>query len=230
MIEKKSNHGFTLIELMITLVISTVIIVAIYSAYITQQKTYKNQDQVAEMQQGLRAAVIVMTNEIRMAGYDPDNVGGVGFTTANATALVFTQVADDDGEDNDGDTTIDEAGELKTIQYDLYDAYGDGINDIGRQQVETAGTSGTEAFKKWPIAENIEAIDFQYLDDTNTPTATIADIRAVQISVLARVAVADRKYTNKIFYNATGTNWGPYNDNFRRRMMITTVNCRNLGL
>ncbi len=28
----------------------------------------------------------------------------------------------------------------------------------------------------------------------------------------------------------SGANWGPYNDDFRRRLLSTTVKCRNIGL
>ncbi len=67
-------RGFTLVELMITLVISTMIIASISVSYVAQQKSQVVQDQVIEMQQNLRAAMLFLSSEVRMAGYKPPGV------------------------------------------------------------------------------------------------------------------------------------------------------------
>jgi type IV pilus assembly protein PilW len=216
--------GFTLVELMMTLAISGIVMGAIYSAYLSQQRTYLAQEQVAEMQQNIRAGLDIMEREIRMAGYDPRHNAGATITVATGNNLVFTLLADTDGQDNDSDGTTDETDELETINYRLYDAYGDGDTDLGRQE----GAAVIQA-----VAENIDAIEFYYsmADGTQvTAPAQLNDIRAVQISILARAGREDRDFTNSMTYTtASGGNW-PYNDNFRRRLLITTVQCRNMGL
>lgn len=72
------NRGVTLIELLIALVISGVLIAALYGTFISQQKTYIVQDQVVDMQQNVRVAINKMMREIRMAGFGGmnDNTGG----------------------------------------------------------------------------------------------------------------------------------------------------------
>lgn len=65
----KKKDGLTLIELLIALVVSSILIVGLYQIFISQQKTYTVQDQVADMQQQIRVAIDQMTREIRMAGY-----------------------------------------------------------------------------------------------------------------------------------------------------------------
>src|SRR4030065_434373 len=65
----KKKKGLTLIELLIALVLSSILIAALYRVFISQHKTYGIQDQVADMQQNVRIAVGQMTREIRMAGY-----------------------------------------------------------------------------------------------------------------------------------------------------------------
>jgi len=254
----RHENGFTLVELMITVVVSGIIVAAIYSTYIIQQRTYTDQDAVVEMQQNLRAALMLMSREIRMAGYDPDGSAGAGITAATAGTITFTQVADDDNVDNDnadgdGDssTGADEPGDLKTIQYDVYDAYNDGVSDIGRQVGNSAST-------KRALAENIEQLEFNYrLSDGSTTTSPTSgelnQIRAVQVSILARAGTPDREFINtKLYCPASHPNhnlttsppqcedsagdsiesatWGPYNDNYRRRLLITTIQCRNMGL
>ena len=218
------NKGFTLIELLIAMAISGIVMAAIYSAYDSQQRAHAIQQQVVGMQQNIRAAMYLMGREIRMAGYDPYGDSGAGITASAEKTLAFTFVADDDNYDNDGDGATDETGELKTIQYDLYDAYSDGDNDIGRK----VGTL------KRAAAENIEEMEFYYTlqdDSLTTAPANPSDIRSVQITLLARTAEPDRHFTDTRTYNtASGATWGPYNDGYRRRLLTTTVKCRNMGL
>ena len=80
--KRKSNHqGFTLVETMIAVTISVIITSAIYQIFHSQQRSYLLQNQVAEMQQNLRAGVYMMAREIRSARYDPQQTGSFGFVT-----------------------------------------------------------------------------------------------------------------------------------------------------
>jgi len=121
------NHqGFTLIELMIAMVISIIVIGGTIQAYQSQQNAQLAQKQVVEMQQNLRAALYIMAKDIRMAGYDPSSNANAGITqTGNGSVgspFEFTFLADEDGMDNDGDGTTDEANELRTVSFVLFDS------------------------------------------------------------------------------------------------------------
>jgi prepilin-type N-terminal cleavage/methylation domain-containing protein len=63
------DRGVTLIELLIALVISSILIAAVYRTFIGQQKTYTVQEQVVDMQQNVRVAINKMMREIRMANF-----------------------------------------------------------------------------------------------------------------------------------------------------------------
>ena len=65
----RKENGVTLIELLVALVISTLLIAAIYRTFIGQQKTYVVQEQIVDIQQNIRFAISNMMREIKMAGF-----------------------------------------------------------------------------------------------------------------------------------------------------------------
>lgn len=234
-----NNRGFTLVELMIAMVISSFLVTAVYAAHTTQQRTYHVQEQVAEMQQNLRAALYFITSEIRIAGYDPERSGNFGITSALAGRLQFTVDLDEDGT-LDGAETIG-IGFTNDSNSDHRDVVGDGIPDLVSNGIPNAVNIGKQTgsdVEYKAFAGNIQALEFLYLDSAGAVTATNSNIRSIQITILARARRSDQKFTNTITYvtpsrtNSAGTTsagqtWGPYNDNFRRRMLTTTIRCRN---
>ena len=203
-----NNKGFTLAELLVGLFVSGIVMTTILSAYYTQNKSYAVQDQLAAMVQNLRAAMDIMIRETRMAGYDPTGTANAGIVAATATSLTVT-------EDMDGDGSI--TGD-ESITYSLADSDGDGDNDLERNSNL--------------IAENIDALDFVYLDENDSPTGVPDEIRSIQITMVAKTGKADLGYLDSIVYtNQGGTGiFGPPNDSFRRRRLTAEVKCRNLGL
>jgi prepilin-type N-terminal cleavage/methylation domain-containing protein len=77
---RKKDAGVTLIELMIVLVIAAFLVAGVYSLFITQHRSYAVQDQVVGVQQDARAALDIMTRDIRMAGFVTGAGSGTGFT------------------------------------------------------------------------------------------------------------------------------------------------------
>jgi prepilin-type N-terminal cleavage/methylation domain-containing protein len=64
-----TQHGFTLVELMIAIFISMIIITATYAAYISQQRSFTSQDQVTEMNSTSKIALDTISNDIRETGF-----------------------------------------------------------------------------------------------------------------------------------------------------------------
>jgi type IV pilus assembly protein PilW len=221
--KRKAIEGFTVVELLVSIALSGVIMASIYSSFSSQQKAYTAQEQIAAMQQNLRAALYIMEREIRMAGYDPVGGSGASIVTADATSIrIRRDLTDNAGTGGpDGDTA--DVGE--DVTYALYDADGDGDLDLGRTDAAGGGTQ--------PMAENIDALNFVYLDENGTVTATPAQVRSVQITVVARAGAPDTGYVNhEVYTNQQGQTvfTPPPSDHFRRRMLTTEVKCRNLGL
>ena len=86
----KENSGFSLIELLVVLVLSSILMAVFYRAFIGQQRSSAVQDQVVEMRQNVRAGLDRMAREIRMAGY-----GGAileAFGNVNSFTEIITPV------------------------------------------------------------------------------------------------------------------------------------------
>jgi type II secretory pathway pseudopilin PulG len=83
-----NRKGFTIIELTVALVLSFILVGAIYQTFTSQQKAYTIQDQVAEAQQNVRMAMSILVRDMRMAGYGmPDGgitIGKPAKTLSNA--------------------------------------------------------------------------------------------------------------------------------------------------
>ncbi len=219
-----TKTGFTLVELLVAMAISSIVMAAIYSTYLAQLRSQITQQAVVEMQQNARAAMFIMEREIKMAGYDPTGGAGAGITAAHANTITFTILADNNGLnddiDNNGDTNVDEDGELKTITY----------SRVGRDLQRTAdGTINT-------VAENIEVLEFVYFNDSKGPPATPADIRSIQITLIARsgenvpVLMMKHKDHNTYTNQQGNTLLADPGDNFRRIVLTADLQCRNLGL
>jgi type IV pilus assembly protein PilW len=227
------SRGFTLLELIIAMAIFGTASAAIYATYQNQQDSYLIQEQVADMQQNLRAGMYFITRGLKMAGYDPTGKAGAGANTANSAGKAeFICAAD---EDRDG--TIAAA---EIIRYALTkDTNKDGLADsfpcnLGRAD----GGGGLQ-----PLAENIQGLEFFYhLADgtTSAQPANFSDVRSVDVSLLVRTQYTIKGHTDTMqYFPASNSNhesgagksvWGPFNDGYRRKLLITNVQCRNLGL
>lgn len=63
------NQGFTLVELMVSIVISLVILGGVVQSVIASKSTYTLQEELARMQENGRFALDILASDIRMAGY-----------------------------------------------------------------------------------------------------------------------------------------------------------------
>ena len=212
------QKGFSLLELMVTLAIGSVLMAAISTFYHGQLKTHVTQNELVDMQQDARVAMYMMTREIRMAGYDPLNTGAT-IRLADAAQMAF---------DSDSDGTADGTiGADERFYYGLSD--GSLVRGSWTDPLVPPNILS-------PVALNIDALDFVYLDSAGDTTTDLEAIRSVQITLVARsgdkVPALMRKRTDRTTYtNQQGTVILPApNDNFRRIRLTTAVKVRNLGL
>ncbi|MBN1227962.1 MAG: PilW family protein [Deltaproteobacteria bacterium] len=210
-----NKRGFTLTELLVAMGLSAIVMAAIGYMYHTQQKSYLVQENLAAAQQNLRSAMYFMEREIRMAGCDPTQNANPkpGILTANNNTINFTLDITNTAGTGNPDGLVD--GPNENVTYSLGDGDGDGDNDLLR--------TGNL------LAENIDALDFVYLNSAGTPTATFAQIQSVQVTIVARTGRADPGYTDTNDYrNQQGTIiLAAQNDRFRRKQLDTTIKLRN---
>jgi len=226
--ERLNTQGFTLVELLVAMAVSLLALGAIYSTFLTQFKSYQVQEEVAAMQQNIRSAMYHMQREFRMAGCDPTTFADTGIITANADSIRFTEDIRGDSAGSDPDGDIDDPNE--DITYKLDDPDGDGVDDELDRNNQT-------------VAQNIDALDFVYLDASSPPvvlnpggtdvaSGDLSKIRSVEITIVARTGRGLSPSKNNVVYkNQQGTTiLDAQNDNFSRRRLTTFIKCRNLGL
>ena len=167
----KIERGFSLIELMAAIAISGIVLGAITATFISQSRSYNAQEQINGMQQAARAAMDMITREVRMAGYDPTDAGISGIVVCNATTI---QVRADVVVPADGLTT----GTNEDITYTF--------DDPNDQILRDADI----------LVENIDLADFDCLDSDGLPTAIAANVQQIQVTITAITAKSDPNYTS----------------------------------
>ena len=138
--------GFTLVELMVTLVILGLIMSVVYKVFSSQERFFRNQEQVSAMQENLRATMEYVNQELSWLGY---KVPGVSIVKAAPTDIIFK-------------ANIPNTGQ--TIQYIRYQ-FNPSTNTISR----AAGADQTtvENADLTIMASDVESLAFSYYNVLN---------------------------------------------------------------
>ena len=224
-VAKRSRHilvgrgGFSLVEVLVALGISSVVAWAILNLQINQSKSATVQAEIVAMQQGLRGSMTLVTRELKKAGYKGDKSAAAGIVNVNTNGNLIYYTTDSN---SDGFLT----GATEHAAF----CFADNTLRFTEGNNNAVGTHATHAHLD--VMADLEAVEFRYqLADgrwTLTP-GTPANIRLAEISLLGRTRTADPKYKNTTVYKtASGAGLGPYNDGFRRQMLTSTVKLWNM--
>ncbi|MBU0480360.1 MAG: prepilin-type N-terminal cleavage/methylation domain-containing protein [Proteobacteria bacterium] len=224
MMSRKLERGFTLIELMVALVIASLAMVGIYRGYVGMVVANETQEDVIALNQSMRIVLDRMVDDIRLAGYNPQQVQvatgdpTIRFNNTSATGFSFR------GDIRDLGRPVS----IRTINYAIAPT-GPGIFDLRRTESIPGALATTDT-----LIENLEVLDLVYLDDARNvlppPVANPESIRSVQIALVVRVGDQDPTYSHDETYgNIQGILFPGYpkNDRFHRRCLTMEVKCRN---
>jgi len=198
---KRSERGLSLIELLIALAVTSILLVGIFNIFLSQHRTYMAQDQIVEMQENVRAALDIMLRDIRMAGYDPTEAGGMGITNIDEAIPSLSFTADIN---ENGVIGASESNEDITYRYDA--------NNLVIRRKSTTNDN------LLPLVSNIQSLNFRYFDENGNllpSPVSAANVRIVEISITSRASNPDPYYSQ--------------NSGFRTRTLTSKVNLRNLG-
>ena len=165
--------GFSLVELLITALILTVVLFAIYLMYETNMTTATWGNKKAELQQNARVALDMMEREIRMTGYDPSNTGATAIQSNPLVSTDLIFIADVDGNNV-----------TEKVQY----TYNATPQTITRSVWQWNGT-GWDSVTATPevVADGVSSLTLTYCYGDNTcPTnPQPASVRRITIAITA---------------------------------------------
>jgi type IV pilus assembly protein PilW len=174
--------GFTLIEALISIGVFAVILIGILQVYDSMQYTYVRSMASADVQQSVRAALDLITHDIRLAGYDPSDAISNQKTSAFPNPLPPGTTLAIIGGDTDGN------GITECVAYRLFNRQ--------LQRWKANWTSGDCAWPTTPgatgtvVANNITALNVTYSPDPS-------HVKQVNISVTAMSPVGNRSFTTE---------------------------------
>jgi prepilin-type N-terminal cleavage/methylation domain-containing protein len=166
------ESGFTLPELMVTIMVMLTVFFALHSIFDMSIRVFGFGNDKMEATENARLGLERMEREIRAAyPYDKANGNAILLTTWDANRITF-------GNDTNGNRAID-ANEIITFRR--------GISDPTTLIRESNGTSG-------PVVEFVDGLSFEFLDrygcrlgNLGCPTTNEANIYTVRITLTIEV-------------------------------------------
>lgn len=223
------TRGFSLPEILLAMAISVLLSSLIWVNFQSQHGAYVAQTLTRAMQEDLRSTLTLITEDLRMAGYNPHPLpvqpavqNGILLAGKDRVRVAMDLNRDGDAEDSNEDVT-----------YLIKDS--DGIPALERK----ASFSGQATFQ--PVINHVEALDFVYLDASGkvldddgrgNVTKTLDRIHSIQVLLAVRSQLKDRTYRySSAIFNLQGQRILPAAKvPYRRAYLTETVYCRNLGL
>lgn len=184
--KSRTTSGFTLVEVLVCMAIMSILFGTVYGSFDIFNRSYTKENVKAGVQQRTRIGIDLMTRDIRLAGLDPLGTANARIIVADTENIQFSADLNYDGDANDPFENI-----TYTLNADLL------------RQTSDLGTG----FVTDTLLDNIDALAFTYLDESDTPLAAPVgnpqDIRTVIVSLtMQRPAGRDepisRTYTTRV--------------------------------
>ncbi len=212
--ENQNRHsikGMTLIELLIGMIICSMVVAGIYRVFIAQSKAYTVQDQVVEVQQSVRSAMEILLRDLRMTGFDFDNLNSpITITTPIASPLSDNAI-----------TVTYEYYDKNAAQYQKHTVayWRDAASSTMFRQLTVNDVAGPQE----TLLENVEELKFTYGVDSNEDGALDNWVSAGGVGMSKVVAVS-------IILTARPIQVNPDVKAVSPRTLVSMVTLRNLCL
>jgi len=184
----------TLVEILISSALISIVIGSVYLVYITMLNTFSKGELKADLQQNARVGLAKMTQEMRMAGFDP--TGAMPLVTTPPKAAIraamagcFSFLADVEGKNDTGqityklDVTTPPKAAIRAAMAGCFSFLADveGKNDTGQITYKLDVTTVKRQQQPWktspkefsgglgaqPLTESVGVLAFTYYDADN---------------------------------------------------------------
>jgi len=191
----KKENGFTMLELVVYIGMSSIVLAAVMKVYVTNTYINSSQKGMTEMFQNIRGAMQIMTREIRMAGCDP-LVTNKGRSVTSGDYLGFLDNSSDllNTDDDSIHFTHDSTGEADGWAYSeneniAYYVKGTGSNKKLYRWCDISK-------KEYLLATDIKEFKIEYYDDDGNKLnmakdSSRANVRVVKISITGQTEKPD---------------------------------------
>jgi type II secretory pathway component PulJ len=158
----KQSSGFSLLELVVGLGIATLSMLAVISVFTTLTRSYTIQTTSAHLQQAARVSLDYMTQNIRMAGFNPRRNADAGITEATPTSISFK-------------LDRDSSGEIDAPQEDM--AY---VYESDQNEIEEVLNASTAVYRPYPLLDHVTDLTFVYFDSSGKDLGEDPDLSQIK--------------------------------------------------
>lgn len=165
-IKRNRVKGFTLVELLVAMTLSLLIVLGVTAVLIQSKSSYKYQEALARAQANGSAAIAVLEQELRLAGYPADplnSVGGIKDTSTVSSVAITYKAPVASYQNCVGTTSI---GNDVDVQF-----------SIGTQ----SGITGLLCNNNI-LSENVTTLTFSYGEDTDADGLPNGYVAAASVS------------------------------------------------
>lgn len=212
------SKGFTLVELVLALLITSILTIILYSTFSNEIKTYVSQKKINSLKNNMNLTLHFIERDLRMAGFDPLGNANVGFERVDTDMMVFS------GLDTTASHMFSDNDDL--LRYAYYydqtekcikrgtDYTTSGFTKSYVKPSEFTGASTQVKIIGYKLAENIESFQIEYFGRNRAVNQSfnniVNPIKSVDITLSAKLDL-----------------WGrpPFYRTIKR-----TIECRNMGI
>jgi len=218
-------RGFTLVELLVTMFVAALVIMAASTTFIVQNKMAGVQSATSDVQISGQMVMDLLERDIRMAGYGVDKATALS-AQGNALATDVTRSLGTDAVQIRYSTALSPGATRGSRAYSYFVSKNPANPGLMRQDLLAGGTTDT-------IAANVEDLQIAgvYADDgTAVNLGAVDPTRPLRVTlqVLLKSLSKDQDYTAAP--TTIGDGIARAADGFRRRAYSVTVSPRNFGL